>query len=104
MEGVVLLVDAMKGIQAQTISNYEQALACQLQIIPVINKIDMHMADPDTVEKSMMGLFGFKADEVLRISAKSNLHIETLTNAIIQRLNPPNIIGIDYAKILIFDS
>jgi len=104
VEGVVLLVDAMKGIQAQTISNYEQALACRLKVIPVINKIDMQMADPDSVCTSMQSLFGFKADEVLRVSAKSNLNIDLLKNAIIDRLNPPDLIGIEYAKILIFDS
>lgn len=64
----------------------------------------MHMADPDAVCTSMQSLFGFKADEVLRVSAKSNLNIDLLRNAIIDRLNPPDLQGIDYAKILIFDS
>lgn len=62
------------------------------------------MADPDTVCKSMQHLFGFNIDEILRISAKSNLNIDLLQNAIIDKLNPPDIVGINYAKILIFDS
>lgn len=88
-EGAVLVVDATKGIQAQTIANYDKAKELNLQIIPVINKIDMDMAEPERVASELVDVFGFKPEEILYVSAKSGIGVPELLDAIVTRIPPP---------------
>jgi len=103
-EGALLLVDATQGIQAQTISNLYLAIDNNLEIIPVINKIDMDGAMIPEVEDQMIELIGCKQEDILHASAKTGLGIEEILAAIIKRIPAPQ--G-DYAaplQALIFDS
>lgn len=88
-EGVLLVVDASQGIQAQTLSNYEQAKALNLTIIPVLNKIDLPSADPDRVMLEMMELTGCNEDEIISVSAKTGINIEQVLDAIVERIPAP---------------
>ena len=88
-EGAVLLVDATKGIQAQTVAHYNSAKKENLTIIPVINKIDLPSADVDGVTKSLEEMFGFKKEDLLLISAKTGEGAEDLLVKIIQKIPPP---------------
>ncbi|MEO8112030.1 MAG: translation elongation factor 4 [Ginsengibacter sp.] len=103
-EGALLLVDATQGIQAQTISNLYLAIDNDLEIIPVINKIDMDGAMIPEVEDQMIELIGCKQEDILHASAKTGIGIEEILAAIINRIPAPK--G-DYAaplQALIFDS
>lgn len=88
-EGAVLVVDATKGIQAQTLANYDKAKAAGLTIIPVLNKIDMPAAEPDRVEAELIDNLGFKKEEILRVSAKSGEGVPALLDALIARIPSP---------------
>lgn len=88
-EGAVLLVDATKGIQAQTVANFNYAKNIGLKIIPCINKIDLPMARVDEVEKHMIESLGFDKSEILYISAKTGEGVEDLLRAIIDRVPSP---------------
>jgi len=88
-EGAVLVVDATKGIQAQTLANYDKAKAAGLTIIPVLNKIDMPAAEPDRVEAELIDNLGFKKEEILRVSAKSGEGVPALLEAIVSRIPSP---------------
>lgn len=88
-EGAVLVVDATKGIQAQTLANYDKAKAAGLTIIPVLNKIDMPAAEPDRVEAELIDNLGFKKEEILRVSAKSGEGVPALLEAIVARVPAP---------------
>ncbi|MGB4654356.1 MAG: translation elongation factor 4 [Bacteroidales bacterium] len=103
-EGALLIVDATQGIQAQTISNLYLALEQDLEIIPVINKIDMDAAMPDEVEDQIVDLLGCKPEEVIRASAKIGLGIEDILSAIINRIPPPKGDAEAPLQALIFDS
>lgn len=92
-EGAVLVVDATKGIQAQTLANYDKAKAAGLTIIPVLNKIDMPAAEPDRVEAELVENLGFKKEEILRVSAKSGEGVPALLDAIISRFPTPKAIS-----------
>lgn len=87
-EGAVLLVDATQGVQAQTLANLNQARKNSLTIIPVINKIDMPIAEVEKTEAQLVDL-GFPRDEILHISAKTGLHVEDVLSAIVSRIPPP---------------
>ncbi len=103
-EGALLLVDATQGIQAQTISNLYLAIDNDLEIIPVINKIDMDGAMIPEVEDQMIELIGCKQEDILHASAKTGIGIEAILTAIIKRIPAP---GGDYdapLQALIFDS
>lgn len=102
-EGAILVVDAAQGIEAQTLANVYLALEHDLTIIPVINKIDLPNADPDKVKKELMDTLGFKEEEIILTSAKNGIGIDTLIEAIIERVPAPNVEG-DTLKALIFDS
>lgn len=102
-EGAVLVVDATQGIEAQTLANVYLALENNLEIIPVINKIDLPSADIPKVEKELYDTFGFTSEEIIKVSAKTGVGIPELVNAIIDRVPSPKEYN-DKLKCLIFDS
>jgi len=89
-EGALLVVDATQGIQAQTLSNYEKAHALGLDIIPVINKIDLPSADPDTTMLELIETFHIQESSIVAISAKTGLHVEEILEKIRTDVRPPN--------------
>jgi len=89
-EGALLVVDAAQSIQAQTISNLYLALESDLEIIPVLNKIDLPSANPEEVTDDIVDLIGCDPDEVIPASAKSGIGIEAILEAIIERVPPPS--------------
>ncbi len=103
-EGALLIVDASQGIQAQTISNLYMALENDLEIIPVLNKVDLDSAKPDEVEDQIIDLLGCKREEILRASGKTGQGVEEILRAIIERIPAP--VGDPEAPLqaLIFDS
>jgi len=103
-EGAVLLVDATQGIQAQTIANVYLALEHDLEIIPVINKLDMPAAQPERVLTELEQTFGFKNNEVLQISAKTGDGVAQLLEQVVERVVPPGGVSDDPFRALIFDS
>jgi len=102
-EGAILVVDATQGIEAQTLANVYLALDNNLEIIPVINKIDLPSADIPKVEKELYDTFGFSSDEIIKVSAKTGEGIDNLVDAIIDRVPSPKVSN-DKLKCLIFDS
>jgi len=103
-EGAVLLVDATQGIQAQTIANVYLALEHDLEIIPVINKLDMPAAQPDRVMTELEQTFGFTESEVLQISAKTGDGVNDLLERVVEKVDPPGGVSDDPLRALIFDS
>lgn len=103
-EGAVLVVDATQGIEAQTLANVYLALENNLEIIPVINKIDLPSADIPKVERELYDTFGFKSEEIIKVSAKTGVGIPELVSAIIERIPAPEDKKDDKLKCLIFDS
>jgi len=103
-EGALLIVDASQGIQAQTISNLYMAIDNDLEIIPVINKIDLDSAKPDEVEDQIVELLGCRRDEIIRASGKTGVGVPEILRAIIERIPAP--VGDPDAPLqaLIFDS
>ena len=103
-EGALLVVDAAQGIQAQTISNVYMAIEHDLEIIPILNKVDLESAMPDEVEDQIVDLLGCKREEVIRASGKTGIGIEEILKAIIERVPAP--LGDPEAPLqaLIFDS
>ncbi len=88
-EGVILVVDASQGIEAQTLANCYLALENDLEIVAVLNKIDLPAADPDTYAAEIEQVLGIPADEILRISAKTGEGVEDLLDAVVERIPPP---------------
>ena len=88
-EGALLIVDAAQGIQAQTISNLYLALENDLEIIPVVNKVDLPSAEPEVVADQIIDLIGCTEDEIIPASAKTGIGIENILKAIIERVPPP---------------
>jgi GTP-binding protein LepA len=88
-EGAILVVDAAQGIEAQTLANTYLAMEQNLTIVPVINKIDLHSADPDRVKRELAGLIGEDAEEALPISAKKGTGISEVLEAIVKKVPPP---------------
>ncbi|MES3631221.1 MAG: translation elongation factor 4 [Longimonas sp.] len=103
-EGAILLVDAAQGIEAQTISNAYLALEQDLEIIPVMNKVDLPVARPDQVAMSLEELLGEPAEDILKISAKTGEGIDELLDLVINRVPPPTGDEDKPLKALIFDS
>jgi len=103
-EGALLVVDAAQGIEAQTLANLYMALEADLEIIPVINKIDLPAARPEEIAKEISSLLGTPEDQILRISAKSGSNIQEVLTAIIERVPPPKGDSEAPPRALIFDS
>ena len=103
-EGALLIVDATQGIQAQTISNLYMAIDNDLEIIPVINKIDLESAKPDEVEDQIVELLGCKREEIIRASGKTGEGIFTILRAIVERIPAPKGDLEAPLQALIFDS
>jgi GTP-binding protein LepA len=103
-EGALLVVDASQGVEAQTLANAYLAVEKGLEIIPVVNKIDLPAADPNTVAGELAAVLGGSSDEVLRVSAKTGEGIDELLEAIVDRLPAPD--GDPGARLraLVFDS
>ncbi len=103
-EGVVLVVDAAQGIEAQTLANCYLALEHDLEIVAVLNKIDLPAADPDRYAKEIETVLGIPAAEILRISAKTGVGVPELLDAIVERIPPPKGDVDAPLQALIFDS
>jgi GTP-binding protein LepA len=103
-EGALLVVDASQGIEAQTLANLYSALEADLEIIPIINKIDLPSARPDEVAQDISSLLGTPPGEVIRISAKEGINIDAVLEIIVKEIPPPK--GDETAPLrsLIFDS
>ncbi len=103
-EGALLLADASQGVEAQTLANAYMAIEGGLEIVPVVNKIDLPAADPDTVAAELVGILGGTTDEVVRVSAKSGFGIDELLETIIDTLPPPDGDTAAPLRALVFDS
>jgi GTP-binding protein LepA len=103
-EGALLVVDAAQGIEAQTLANAYLAIENNLEIVPVVNKIDLPQADPDNASRQVSELIGGDPGEVLRISAKTGQGVEEVLDAIIERIPAPVGDLAAPARALIFDS
>ncbi|HLW31990.1 MAG TPA: translation elongation factor 4 [Aequorivita sp.] len=103
-EGALLIVDAAQSIQAQTISNLYLALENDLEIIPVMNKIDLPSANPEEVSDDIVDLLGCNADEIIPASGKTGLGVFDILSAIIERIPPPKGNPEESLQALIFDS
>ena len=103
-EGALLVVDAAQSIQAQTISNLYLALENDLEIIPILNKVDLPSANPEEVTDDIVDLLGCQAEEVIHCSAKTGLGIESILEAIIARIPSPEGDNLASLQALIFDS
>ena len=103
-EGALLVVDAAQSIQAQTISNLYLALENDLEIIPVLNKVDLPSANPEEVSDDIVDLLGCKKEEIIHASAKTGLGIENIIDAIINIIPGPDRNDEAPLKALIFDS
>jgi GTP-binding protein LepA len=103
-EGAILLVDAAQGIEAQTLANLYLALDADLQLIPVLNKIDLPAAQPDKYAAELAGIIGCDPADVLRVSAKTGEGVAELLNAVVELVPPPSGDLDAPARALIFDS
>ncbi len=103
-DSAILLVDATKGIQAQTISNTKKALELGLKIIPVLNKIDIPYIDINEKEKEIEALLGFSKDEIIKVSGKTGENVDLLLDTIVERAPQPKGNPESPLKALVFDS
>ena len=103
-EGALLIVDASQGIEAQTLANLYLALEADLEIIPIINKIDLPSAHPDEVADEISSLLGIPNEQTLRISAKSGFNIDQVLEEIVKQIPPPKGEPEAPLRALIFDS
>ena len=103
-EGAVLVVDASQGIQAQTLANVYLALAADLTIIPVLNKVDLPAADVERVSAQVINLLGCDESDILKISAKTGEGVPDVLEAVIERIDAPKGSATSATRALIFDS
>ncbi|MBY0449846.1 MAG: translation elongation factor 4 [Cyanobacteria bacterium] len=103
-EGALLVVDASQGVEAQTLANVYLAIEANLEIIPVINKIDLPAADPERVKKEIEDLVGLDASDAILASAKSGIGIEEILSAIVKKVPPPKVDTQKPLRALVFDS
>jgi GTP-binding protein LepA len=103
-EGALLVVDASQGIQAQTLANVYLAIAADLTIIPVLNKIDLPAADVERVSAEIISLLGCKKEDILQISAKTGMGVDNVLEKIVELVPPPKSSELPETRALIFDS
>jgi GTP-binding protein LepA len=104
-EGALLVVDASQGVEAQTLANVYAAIDNNLEIVPVLNKIDLPNADPDRIKREVEDIIGLSTEDALLASAKTGLGIEGILEAIVERLPPPSRGGeVAPLRALIYDS
>ena len=103
-EGAILVVDASQGIQAQTLANVYLAMAADLTIIPVLNKIDLPAADVPKVSAEVINLLGCAEDDIIKISAKTGDGVPDVLDAVVERIAPPQGDVSAHTRALIFDS
>lgn len=103
-EGALLIVDASQGIQAQTISNLYMAIDNDLEIIPVVNKVDLDSAKPEEVEDQIVDLLGCKHEDIIRASGKTGIGVPEILDAIVERIPAPSGDPDAPLQALIFDS
>lgn len=103
-EGAILVVDASQGIQAQTLANVYLALAAELEIIPILNKIDLPAADVERVSAEVINLLGCKKEEIILISAKTGVGVDQVLEAVVNKVPAPKSDGQLNTRALIFDS
>jgi len=103
-EGALLVIDATQGVEAQTLANLYLALEHDLEIIPVINKIDLPSADPDRVKREIEEVIGLDSSEAILASAKTGVGIDAILEAIVNRIPPPKGDPETHLQALIFDS
>lgn len=103
-EGAILVIDGTQGIQAQTVSNVYKALEANLTIIPVINKVDVVGADIERVENDLTKMFGFKKEEMLKVSAKTGEGVKELLEKVIKLIPSPKGNETELPRALVFDS
>ena len=103
-EGSILVVDSTQGVEAQTLANVYQAIDLDHEIIPVINKIDLPAAEPETVAMQIEDVIGLDASDAIYVSAKTGQGIDDIFEALIERLNPPSGGDIKETKALLVDS
>jgi GTP-binding protein LepA len=103
-EGAILVVDASQGVEAQTLANVYQALDNNLEILPVLNKIDLPAADAERVKQQIEDVIGIDASGAIGVSAKTGLNVEAVLEAIVERLPPPKGDGAKPLKAMLIDS
>ncbi len=103
-EGALLVVDASQGIEAQTIANTLLAMEYDLELIPVLNKVDLPQAEPSRVSAEIQQAFGFREDEILYVSAKEGTGAKEILDAVVDRIPPPSGEVEHPARGLVFDS
>ena len=103
-EGAILLVDAAQGIEAQTLANLYLAMENDLEIIPVLNKIDLPAADPERVAREIADLIGGDPDDILKVSGKTGMGVEELLDRVVERIPAPTGDASAPARAMIFDS
>ncbi|MGI9404001.1 MAG: translation elongation factor 4 [Hyphomicrobium sp.] len=103
-EGAILVVDASQGVEAQTLANVYQALDNDLEILPVLNKVDLPAADADRVKQQIEDVIGLDASDAIPISAKTGINVEAVLEAIVERLPPPKGDASKPLKALLIDS
>lgn len=103
-EGAILVIDASQGIQAQTLANVYLAMAADLKIIPVLNKIDLPAADVPRVSAEVINLLGCSEEDIIKISAKTGQGVPDVLDAIVEQIAPPSGNGAGATRSLIFDS
>jgi len=103
-EGALLVVDASQGIEAQTIANTLLAMEYDLELIPVLNKVDLPQAEPGRVSEEIQQAFGFREDEILHVSAKEGTGAKEILDAVVERIPPPSGDVESSSRGLVFDS
>lgn len=103
-EGALLVVDASQGIQAQTLANVYLAIAADLKIIPVLNKIDLPASDVERVSAEVISLLGCKKEDILLISAKTGVGVDKVLDSVVELVPPPKSSVLPETRALIFDS
>jgi len=103
-EGCLLLVDATQGIQAQTLTTVYKAMEYDLKIIPVLNKVDMDIAEVDRVKREIIDTFGFDESEIILASGKTGIGVKEILDAIVEKIPAPPKVETNETKLLIFDA